>query len=122
MQLKLFNKTDSEEITNEWLLSYLQINYPEMLFQEKEHLGGKVIESVLHRKITFSIKIVIKDEETLWCRKFDKYISICLYKNFGDWRGYGRGIDTIDEFKQIINEFVIRAKEYVNEYKNICSR
>ena len=119
-QLKLFTVQEPlfEDVTNNWLLEYLQNEYPEMKFKKYKYFDKEIVGATYSPKVFLSFKVVRRAEKEYWCRKTDVYISINGQKNYGSFEGFGYGVDSIEEFKKDALNVVERCKKWLKEFND----
>lgn len=120
IQLSLFsiNEPNFYDLTLNWLAEYLNTHYPEMKFKIYKYFDEDVIGQTLSNKITFQFSIVDKnDDDKFWSRKEKRYISVNANKKYGDFEGFGYGLDSIEEFKTELNILIPRCKEWIAQSK-----
>lgn len=118
-QLKLFAIQEPlfEEITNDWLLEYLQNEYPEMEFKKYKHFGKEVVGVTCSPKIQLYFYVYYRTQNDIhWCRDKNVYIGLDGQKNFGSFEGFGCGVDSIEEFKTEALNVVERCKKWLKEW------
>ena len=120
-QLKLFQieEPSMQDITIDWLLEYLNIEYPEMQFSKSSKVlsDADVVNQNLHPKIQCYFHIGQFD--TKLCDKKGNYIGYSYGKEFESYYHSAGPIDSIEEFKNKLPEIINNVKEYINEYNKI---
>lgn len=120
-QLKLFQieEPSIQDITIDWLLEYLNNEYPEMQFIKSSKVlsDADVVTQNLHPRIQCYFNIGKFD--TKLCDKKGNYIGYAYGKEFDSYFHSAGPIDSIEEFKNKLPEIINNVKEYINEYNRI---
>ena len=122
IQLSLFAPVEPEfkNITTDWLLSFLNTQYPEMKFTTKKHVGwSKFIEITqnMHNKIELYLYVGKHDKNAVTDNKGLKYIGYSYGKEYGDYHHRCGSIDSMEELKKELPIFIKKCKDYVEDYK-----
>lgn len=115
-QLKLFNIVEPkwEDITTEWLLNYLQTEYPEMKFKLFE---DEYIEQTVGKKATCKFYITNGDIDlSIWDNPL--LIHLGVEQKYGSWSGMFRAVNNMKDFKNRLPMYIERCKKHQNDYKN----
>lgn len=114
-QLRLFNIEEPkwENITTEWLLNYLQSEYPEMRFQL---FDDSIIEQTVNKKATCKFHINNEDIDlTIWDNPL--LIHLGVLQKYDGWSGMGEAVNNINDFKKRLPMYIEQCKKHQVDYK-----
>lgn len=119
-QLKLFHIEEPEwiNITTEWLLNYLQSEYPEMKFKLFAYADGtNEIEQTFCKKVICKFSIENSADLDIWQNPV--LIHMDTRKLYGNWGGFCEAVNSMEEFKSELPGYIKSCKESAENYKKM---
>lgn len=119
-QLKIFHLEEPAwtEITIEWLLKYLQSEYPEMKFELFScEVYTDEIRQTFTKKARCNFSIGKTASLTIW--KNPVIIHMGVFKNYGNWCGQGEAVNSMEEFQKKLPMYINLCKEYAKNFSKV---
>lgn len=104
-----------EDVTMEWLLNYLQHQFPEMKFHYNKRFNHSYISQGISNKVELDFNIG-KYDKCVTNRRSRYYIGCQTQKKFGDWHGRGETFDHMEEFIAMAEKRVEECKQDIKEF------
>lgn len=113
MQLSLFNlQPEWENITDEWLIDYMNRLYPDLKFIYVDDAYNKIRQS-RYNKVDFSLKVGHDAPLDIWQNKTLVYLSI--ESRIGPYQGVGLACNNFDDLTEQLEKLYKTFKSYLNK-------
>ena len=111
--------SDFSNITDDWLLSFLNTQYPEMNFKIVNDFADR--RARITQTISKKIQLYFHIGQYMKCvenKGGNNFVGFSYGKEYGDFHHRSGPLDTMEEFKNKLPEIIQIAKEYMKKGRN----